>query len=33
MFNKEKGYITKWENAEIDFKLQILMWRIVDKLK
>lgn len=33
MFDKENRYITRGVNADIDIRLQVLMWRLIDKLK
>lgn len=33
MFDKEKRYITNGVNADVDIRLQILMWELIDKLK
>ena len=33
MFDKEKRYITRGVNADVDIRLQILMWGLIDKLK
>ena len=33
MFDKEKRYTTRGVNADVDIRLQILMWGLIDKLK
>lgn len=33
MFDKKKRYITRGVNAEVDIRLQILIWGLIDKLK
>lgn len=32
MFNKEKRYITKGINLEVDVNLQVIIWGLIDKL-
>lgn len=33
MFNKNNRYVTKGVNEEVDIRLQIIMWSMIDKLK
>lgn len=33
MFNKNSRYVTRGINKEIDIRLQIIMWSMIDKLK
>lgn len=33
MFEKEKRYITNRVNVDVDIRLQILMWKLIDNLK
>lgn len=33
MFNKDRRYVTKGVNAEIDIRLQYIMWEMIDELK
>lgn len=33
MFDKKNRYITRGINADVDIRLQILMWGLIDKLK
>ena len=33
MFKKDNRYVTKGVNDEVDIRLQIIMWSMIDKLK
>lgn len=33
MFKKDRRYVTKGVNAEIDIRLQYIMWEMIDELK
>lgn len=33
MFNKENRYITKGVNEDVDIRLQVLIWGLIDRLK
>lgn len=33
MFEKENRYVTKGIDAEIDIRIQIILWNMIDKLK
>lgn len=33
MFNKEKRYISKGVNENLDIRLQIIIWNLIDELK
>jgi Staphylococcal protein of unknown function (DUF960). len=33
MFTKENRYITRGVNEDVDIRLQVLMWGLIDKLK
>lgn len=33
MFKENNGYITRGVNDEIDIRLQLIMWSLIDKLK
>ena len=33
MFEKENRYVTRGINAEVDIRIQIILWNMIDKLK
>ena len=33
MFKKDKRYVTRGVNEEVDVRLQLIMWSMIDKLK
>ena len=33
MFKKDNRYVTKGVNDEVDIRLQLIMWSMIDKLK
>ncbi|WP_370831427.1 DUF960 family protein [Clostridium sp.] len=33
MFNKDNRYVTRGVNEEVDIRLQLIMWSMIDKLK
>ena len=33
MFKKDKRYVTRGVNEEVDIRLQLIMWSMIDKLK
>jgi Staphylococcal protein of unknown function (DUF960) len=33
MFNKNNRYVTRGVNDEVDMRLQLIMWSVIDKLK
>lgn len=33
MFNKNNRYVTRGVNEEVDIRLQLIMWSMIDKLK
>ena len=33
MFNKNSRYVTRGVNEEVDIRLQLIMWSMIDKLK
>lgn len=33
MFKKNNRYVTRGVNEEVDIRLQLIMWRMIDKLK
>lgn len=33
MFEKENRYVTRGINAEVDIRVQIILWNMIDKLK
>ena len=33
MFKKDNRYVTKGVNDEVDIRLQVIMWSMIDKLK
>lgn len=33
MFNKNNRYVTRCVNEEVDIRLQLIMWSMIDKLK
>ncbi|MDZ5001431.1 hypothetical protein GNF79_20735, partial [Clostridium perfringens] len=33
MFNKNNRYVTRGVNEEVDIRLQLIMWSIIDNLK
>lgn len=33
MFNKENRYVTKGVNENVDIRLQIIIWNLIDELK
>ena len=33
MFEKENRYVTRGINAEVDIRIQIILWDMIDKLK
>lgn len=33
MFNKNNRYVTRGINEEVDIRLQLIMWSVIDKLK
>lgn len=33
MIKKENRYVTRGINAEVDIRIQVVLWRLIDKLK
>lgn len=33
MFKKESRYVTRGINAEVDIRIQVVLWNMIDKLK